>query len=233
MTRDDRNEISSQLARELIQAGRGERASGSAREVALSALAEAGLVAASQTASWGVMVKWLVLSACVVTAGGAAWHTTRGGAELAPAAKHSASQSARARASVMAAVSASSTITARAPSASAEPLPRRKHTPPSKSALPLASSEQPRGDRLRAELDTLAAAREALTRGDATSAAALLDRHTGGFQLLPVEAGIVRVQALGAAGDEQSARRLATSLLRQHASGPYSARLLALLGGAE
>jgi hypothetical protein len=89
-------------------------------------------------------------------------------------------------------------------------------------------SEPPRDERLRQELAALRDARAALAAGAATKALALLDGMAGGFRVLPLEAGIVRVEALRARGDASSARQLAAHLLEQPGSGPYTQRLRAL-----
>jgi hypothetical protein len=44
---------------------------------------------------------------------------------------------------------------------------------------------------------------------------------------LPIEAALVRLVALRAAGNESSARQLAADLLREHGPGPYAERLKA------
>ena len=85
-----------------------------------------------------------------------------------------------------------------------------------------------RDERLRLELEALRAARGALVEGAPARALALLDRKVGGFRLLPLEAGIVRVEALRAAGDTSAARSLAAALLSQAGSGPYAQRLQSL-----
>jgi hypothetical protein len=83
--------------------------------------------------------------------------------------------------------------------------------------------------RLREELDVLRAARQALAAGAPARALAVLHAKADGFSLLPVEAGIVRIEALRSAGDENGARRLARELLREHSAGPYAERLKALV----
>jgi hypothetical protein len=96
--------------------------------------------------------------------------------------------------------------------------------------VPSALAEPSRDQRLRLELDSLRASRAALAAGRPLQALSVLDSYAGGFQLLPVEAGIVRAQALRNAGDENGSRMIATELLSRHGSGPYAARLRELLG---
>lgn len=84
-------------------------------------------------------------------------------------------------------------------------------------------------DRLRQELHALRQARSALANGDANGALRVLADHGGGFRLLRLEAGIVRVEALRASGQRQAAHALAQELLRTDGMGPYGERLRALV----
>jgi hypothetical protein len=76
MIPDEQDGAGSQLARELIELGRGERASASARALALGALAAPSGKVAAHTAAWRTTIKWLALSSLAVLAGGLAWHAT-------------------------------------------------------------------------------------------------------------------------------------------------------------
>lgn len=215
------------LARELLRAGRNERASASARKAALGAFAAASAPAVTHAAGWLTLVKWLGVSAFAVVGAGAAWHAateSREGEQ--PRVVVSTSEGPRGPAA------APVNVVASIASVPAAPSPLRESrvasgARPRTSAAP-APSEPPRDERLRLELETLRAARGALAEGAPARALALLDRKAGGFGLLPLEAGIVRVEALRAAGDTSAARRLAAELLKQAGSGPYAQRLQSL-----
>jgi hypothetical protein len=216
------------LARELLQAGRSERASASARKVALGAFAAASAPAVTQAAAWLTLVKWLGVSAFAVGGAGVAWHATmvsREGEQ--PREVISASERPRDPAPALVNAVAIVASTPAAPSAQRESRAVASGTRPRGSVEPV-RSEPPRDERLRLELEALRAARGALAEGAPARALALLERKGEGFRLLPLEAGIVRVEALRAAGDTGAARRLAAALLEQSGSGPYAPRLQSL-----
>ncbi|HEX2872622.1 MAG TPA: hypothetical protein VHP33_15235 [Polyangiaceae bacterium] len=215
------------LARELLRAGRNERATASARKVALGAFAGASAPAVTQAAAWLTLVKWLGVSAFVVGGAGVAWHATTGSRE-GEQSRVVVSASERPRGPAPAPVNVVASI-ARPPAAPSSLRSSRVAggTRLRTSAEPV-RREPPRDERLRLELEALRAARSALAEGAPARALTLLDRKVGGFLLLPLEAEIVRVEALRAAGDTSAARRLAAALLEQAGSGPYAQRLQSL-----
>ena len=229
--------LRSPLARELISAGRNERASASARANGLQAMSVAGTAAASS--AWLTVIKWAGLSAFVLGGVGAAlrWSSSDPGrvAPLRPAdSQATAAPSAAGPVTFAAALASSAPAPAPRPSG-LEPASKLRQRPasarsPTGSAKPSAKAPEPRDERLRQELGALQLAQAALVRGAAAEALTILDAKQGGFELLPVEAGLVRVDALRRAGHEDAASELAAALLRQHGAGPYAHRLQALVG---
>jgi hypothetical protein len=82
---------------------------------------------------------------------------------------------------------------------------------------------------LAAELLALSQARAAVAAGAPDRALATLDAAPRGFQLLALEAGLVRVEALRGSGKRDAARALSEQLLRAHPDGPYTERLKSLI----
>lgn len=237
--RDDLGDARPDLARELIGAGRAERASGAARLLAADALLTAGASAAgaAQSGAWLTMLKWLSISVFVLGSGAAAWRARHGEVKPPLMALTNAPRPLPPRSGVPS-VAAPSDIAERAAVSETGSRAASPHAVVTASArAPLAadlaapagpSSAAERDERLRRELDSLRTAREALAQGLPLRALALLHAQPDGFTLLPVEAGIVRIEALRSAGSEHSARRLAADLLRDHGSGPYAERLKGL-----
>ncbi len=85
---------------------------------------------------------------------------------------------------------------------------------------------------LARELRSLDVAREALARGDATTALRELDRHERQFHggALKNEAALLRAEALLASGNAAAARAIARDLLERDPSGPHARRLRTLAG---
>jgi hypothetical protein len=231
----DMEGLRSPLARELIRAGRSERASASARANGLQAMSFAGAPGASS--AWLTVIKWAGLSAFVLGGVGAAvrWSSPDpvGVAPLRPAGSQATDAPSAAAAVTFALALASS---APAPGSSvltpASEMRQRAASAraPMGSSKPSAPAPEPRDLRLRQELAALQLAQAALARGTPDEALAVLDARQGGFLLLPVEAGLVRVDALRRAGQLETASELAAALLRQHGAGPYAHRLRALVG---
>jgi hypothetical protein len=82
--------------------------------------------------------------------------------------------------------------------------------------------------RLAQELQALNRARAAVAGGASEQALSTLDGVAGGFQVLTLEASLVRVEALRGAGKRDAARALSEQLLRAHPDGPYTERLRSL-----
>ena len=220
------------LARELIAAGRGERAGRAARLLAADALLTAGVSApgVAPAVAWLTTLKWLGVSVLVLGAAGLASYATSDGAvrpigsvaaPLSPAPPAHRDIPCQA-----AAVAAPAPLPPAVPS---QPRPRVTAALPRPVEVAPAARVVARDVRLREELDALRAARQAVAAGSPAHALAVLDAKAHGFSLLPVEAGIVRIEALRSAGDEDRARRLARDLLREHSAGPYAERLKALV----
>jgi hypothetical protein len=82
------------------------------------------------------------------------------------------------------------------------------------------------------EIADLDGARRLLGAGDARGALRALDTYDAEARsgMLRQEASLLRIEALAAAGDLASARRLARAFLRQHPQSPHEARVRALVG---
>lgn len=248
------------LARELIRAGRTERAApsalGRAEHALLTAAGPSAATAGPVTVGgWLAGAKWIGLTALIVVAGGAGMsRSPENGAMRSPAI--ASSTQAKGAASVEQNIGPTRDSASQPPltigSTRSEIPEERAHSAvPSKafaSARDVASVSLPSpsltavststptangSDReLARELEALAAARAALGRG--IPAQALSATAPGKFRLLHLEASIVRVEALKTSGQFQASASLARELLQRHPSGPYSERLRALLseGGA-
>lgn len=118
------------------------------------------------------------------------------------------------------------------PSVSIDDLPDSKPV----TASPRASAPQPPSKpSVRRELELIARARGALTRGDARACLAALDVHdrefsTGQFEL---EASVMRIEATLASGDRAGAGALARSYLAKHPGSPYEERVRSLAQATE
>src|SRR5688500_18808957 len=88
---------------------------------------------------------------------------------------------------------------------------------------------------LEAELAELQPARAALNARDPDKALLLLDRFQQSFPraALGLEASLLRLEALVASGQLESARRLSQRLLQNQPEGPYADRVRALLARAD
>ncbi|MBX3261539.1 MAG: outer membrane protein assembly factor BamD [Labilithrix sp.] len=108
--------------------------------------------------------------------------------------------------------------------------------------LPDAKVTAPRG-RLRApapapsarrEIELVAQAREALTRGDARACLAAVDLHDREFPAgqFALEASVMRIEATLASGDRAAARALALEYLAKHPGSPYEGRVRSLVAAS-
>jgi hypothetical protein len=189
----------------------------------------ASSAAAANTGTWSGGLKWLGISAVLLGAGGALWRST----ETAPTRVEVPAQIGHAptRAMPRAAADkpdgASPVVTGSAAPLNAAP-PARAASP---SAAPSRTASTGRGAadaRLAEELLAVSRARAAVSAGAPDGALATLDAVPGGFVVLPLEASLVRVEALRGAGKLAAARALAEQLLRAHPDGPYTERLRSL-----
>jgi hypothetical protein len=102
--------------------------------------------------------------------------------------------------------------------------------PAVRAARPQPSTER-KSDGLSAELAALDVARRALASGKPHAALRALDEYTRSFRerRLDAEAGVLRIEALFAAGESARARRLAEDFLRANPNGPYEKRVRSLI----
>ena len=130
------------------------------------------------------------------------------------------------------------------PSLSISDLPDSKDTParvrpaPARPAVTSASTAaatpaaRPAAGR---ELELIAQAREALTKGDARACLAAIAQHDAEFpdgQFMP-EAAVMKIEATHASGDRAGARTLARAFLARSPESPYAARIRSLLATLE
>lgn len=235
---DDRAPRGGRLASELLGAGRREHASESARARATQALLTGMLgpsAAAANVGTWTSGLKWLGVSV-MLGAGGGLWylavhrtdqaqHPTLASHAPTPATQQAELADHARGTSPSATTTSSSAPLASAPSPRA-PLPNAVAAPPaSRSAAAVPGSADPR---LAQELLALQRARADVARGAPEQALSTLDGVAGGFQVLPLEASLVRIEALRGAGKRDSALALSEQLLRAHPDGPYTKRLRSL-----
>jgi hypothetical protein len=88
-----------------------------------------------------------------------------------------------------------------------------------------------KSDGLSGELAALDVARRALANGKPQQALRALDEYTRTFRerRLDAEAGVLRIEALFAAGETARARRLSEDFLRANPNGPYEKRVRSLI----
>src|SRR6266511_4248644 len=87
---------------------------------------------------------------------------------------------------------------------------------------------------LTAELAALEQARGAFLRRDYSQTLRLLDEYAHRFpkRQLGSEATVLRIEALAARGDKQSATRIGRDFLQSHPNGPYAQRVRSVVGDA-
>jgi len=243
--RDDWDAGSSRLASELLRAGRRERASEGARERATQALLGASITASSAAAANAgsriAGLKWLGISVVLLGASGGLWHFAVHEPREVERRAHVSDPRARATQGEALAVKArgSGVTAASTSSAAPDPTALSPHgTMPSAAPSPAAPSPAPapvspargggRNTRLSQEVLAVSRARAAVAAGAPERAVAILDAVTDGFQLLPLEASLVRIEALRGTGKLNSARALSEQLLLAHPDDPYTERLHSL-----
>jgi hypothetical protein len=128
-----------------------------------------------------------------------------------------------------------SSFAARSGSRDVVPPPRARLAPPSAPASSALRPSQPPGPSVRRELELIALARAALTRGDARACLEAIDLHDREFPAgqFALEAKVMRIEAAFAAGDRAGARALARDYLAANPSSPYDARIRSLLSSME
>jgi len=85
---------------------------------------------------------------------------------------------------------------------------------------------------LRQELGAIEQARRAFLAHDYTQALRLLDEYTRRFpkRQLGSEATVLRIEALAARGDRETASRIGHDFLQNHPNGPYAQRVRSVIG---
>jgi hypothetical protein len=228
------------IARRLFEAARDERAPHGAQQRALAALGVAGAATAATSAASGqtalgvALAKWFGGGALVglAVAGGATVLEPPAPAAVAPPTA----------ATVAPAAQVALDPVTLSPASDLEP-PARPATAPSvrtPRSVPVVSApapatarfETPAEDTLAAELALLDRARQALARGEPTTATSLLERHAREFPRgrLAAEAFVMKIDALVRSGRRASARALAQQHLSRHPRSPHAARIKSLVG---
>jgi hypothetical protein len=234
--RDDWGAGSSRLASELLGAGRRERASESARDRAnqvLLASIAASSAAAANASTWSAGLKWLGISVLLLGAGGGLFRIAAHRPGEVERSAHVSRAPARTTQDEMLANSARGADAATASSAIPLTFAPSPHGATA-SAAPVLSASRPAAaragtdTRLAHELLAVSRARAAVAAGAPEQALAALDAVADGFRLLPLEANLVRVEALRSSGKQDSARALSEQLLLKHPDGPYTERLRSL-----
>jgi hypothetical protein len=222
------------LEQALLAAGRSYGSSASARNKTMAALGVAGsatlLAGTAQAVPLGTLAKltWTKILAAVSLAGAAAavpgyyaWQ------------HHQAAQAALSSAATPSAVVARQVAATPAPA----PIAARVADDPAPGApVELAAAPAARAAvrpaTLGHELSTLDAARGMLARGDAPGALARLDRYAHAYPhgRLALEAEVLRIDALDAAGRSDAARARAQAFLDRHPHSVLAARVRTRLG---
>jgi TolA-binding protein len=91
---------------------------------------------------------------------------------------------------------------------------------------------EPRESSLTAELASVEQARRAFLAHDYTQSLKLLDEYTRRFpkRQLASEATVLRIEALAARGDRDTAARIGRDFLQNHPNGPYAKRVRSVIG---
>jgi hypothetical protein len=112
----------------------------------------------------------------------------------------------------------------------AEPEPAPALAP----AKPAARSGTASDGSLTAELAAVEQARSAFLKHDYGQTLRLLDDYSRRFpkRQLASEATVLRIEALAARGDRDSASRIGRSFLQNHPNGPYAQRVKSVIGDA-
>jgi hypothetical protein len=227
------------LEKALLAAGRSYGSSMSARNKTLAALGVAGsatlLAGTAQAVLLGTLAKltWSKILAAVSLAGAAAavpgyyaWqHHLAATAALSSPAQPSAVVARPAQAAPT--PERALALAARAPD---EQLKGESELASAMATAPARAAVRPAT--LRHELSTLDAARGMMARGDASGALARLDRYAHEYPhgRLALEAEVLRIDALDAAGRSDAARARAQAFLDRHPHSVLAARVRTRLG---
>jgi TolA-binding protein len=213
----------------LLRAGQADAMSTGSRRQILAGIGIGGLLTASTVATgvraaakgWFAKASLGAASALVIWAGVRATHPSAPEAVvLAPAATHAR----RAAPAPVVEPRVDPAPTPPAPAVTAEAV--RTVSP---SRAPVAE----RGESsLTAELSAVEQARRAFLAHDYTQSLKLLDEYTRRFpkRQLASEATVLRIEALAARGDRDTAARIGRSFLQNHPNGPYAQRVRSVIG---
>jgi hypothetical protein len=220
-----RDEVESDLARALLDAGTSYRSSDRVRARTLAALGVAGTTAltagSAGGASTGLLTKagWtklLAISGIGVTA-------------AAPVAYYAWQQAERDSAPVATAQPQRARPPVPVTRAPEPPAPEQRAEPPVR-VTPVAPRAEPKSSSasaLTAELAALDAARSRLASGDASGALALLDVYARSYPRgrLVLEAEVLRIDALAKSGQMSAAKRRADAFLKRHPNSVLASRV--------
>jgi hypothetical protein len=222
----------------LLRAGASEEPSAEAMQrlaaalgvgVAVSTVATKSTAAglAARGAASNLAGKWLVLGALGV-AGGAAFVLAGHGSTSVPAGSGHAAVSAPA-----APIPTTPVVVFGTGEAAPLLVPPENAAPESVAAAPVHAAEGSRSSpSIAREIAALDSARRLLSAGNAQGALRALDGYQAVAKagMLRQEATLLRIEALAAAGDQGSARRIAERFLREHPNSPHERRIRALVG---
>jgi TolA-binding protein len=215
----------------LLRAGRSDAMPAQSRRQILAGIGIGGLLGASTVASgvraaakgWFAKATLGVASALTIWAGVRATHPSPPATEAAPVAVAP-------RAPARNAAPRPAAAPAEEPAAAPEPAAAERSKAPAvnvpRSAL--ASNEAS----LRQELGAIEQARRAFLAHDYTQSLRLLDEYTRKFpkRQLGSEATVLRIEALAARGDRDTASRIGHDFLQSHPNGPYAQRVRSVIG---
>jgi hypothetical protein len=220
-----RDEVESDLARALLDAGASYRSSDRVRARTLAALGVAGTAAltagSAGGASAGLLTKagWTKLLAI----------SGIGATAAAPVAYYALTQAERDSAPVVAVQPRPAGPLAPAPRAPELPAPEQRMEAPVR-VTPVAPRAEPKNataSALTAELAALDAARSRLASDDASGALALLDVYARSYPRgrLVLEAEVLRIDALAKSGQMSAAKRRAEAFLKRHPNSVLASRV--------
>lgn len=215
----------------LLRAGRSDAMPARSRSQILAGIGIGGLLTASTVATgvraaakgWFAKATLGAASALTIWAGVRAMHPSSSAPEAAPVATTPRAPARTPAPQPMAAP-------AEEPVAAPEPATGEPSKAPAantyRSALP--SNEAS----LRQELGAIEQARRAFLAHDYTQSLRLLDEYTRKFpkRQLGSEATVLRIEALAARGDRETASRIGHVFLQSHPNGPYAQRVRSVIG---
>jgi hypothetical protein len=219
----------SSFERDLLRSWDQEQPSAAARERAMTLAAVAGGTALAAGASvapkaisatWIAIVKWLVISTVIATAGvgGTIYLLRDQTPTVAPAAAPPAPI-------------ASSQV----PSVPASALPEAPPAPSAPASVVRPRETKAAAPSLAEQIEAIDRARAAVAAGDGVRGAQLADEYDRRFPrgAFAEEAEVLRIEARMLRGDKTGARRAAERFLASHPGSPHGPRLRALAGSTD